>query len=207
MAFAEQPELFPVLRAAGCLRHEIGNCLGPCAAACSRADYAASVRAAVAFLGGRDPSPLETLERDMAAASAALQFERAAALRDRLGPLQWLSERLRRVRECARPSFVYPVAGHDGTEVWYLVCRGRVCAALPAPHDEETRRRAAEGIAQVYGRETPAGPPDLEEIDGVLLVAAWFRRHAGEQRRTLEPAAALAACRAGGSSAIAHLQP
>src|SRR5262249_32652426 len=39
MVFAEQKELFPVLRAAGCLRHEIGTCLGPCAAACTQAAY------------------------------------------------------------------------------------------------------------------------------------------------------------------------
>ena len=44
MVFADQAELFPVLRAAGCLRLEIGTCLGPCAAACSRDEYRAQVR-------------------------------------------------------------------------------------------------------------------------------------------------------------------
>jgi excinuclease ABC subunit C len=196
MAFAEEQELFPMLRAAGCLRHEIGNCLGPCAAACSRADYAAGVRAAVAFLRGDDSSPLEMLERDMRAASAALQFERAAALRDRLEPLRWLSDRLRRMRECARPSLVYPVAGIDGSETWYLVCRGRVCAALPAPHDDATKQLAAERIEQVYGKGTPPGPAALEEMDGVLLVAAWFRKHAEERQRAVELEEALRRCRA-----------
>jgi excinuclease ABC subunit C len=200
MAFAEQQELFPVLRAAGCLRHEIGNCLGPCAAACSRADYAANVRAAVAFLRGEDSSPLEILERDMAAASAALQFERAAALRDRVEPLRWLSDHLRRMREHTRPSLVYPVSGIDGSETWYLMWRGRVCAALPAPHDGVARQFAVEKMEQVYGKGAPSGPPDLEEMDGVLLVAAWFRKHPAERQRTLEPAAALALC--GGKAAL-----
>ncbi len=195
MAFAEEPELFPMLRAAGCLRHEIGNCLGPCASACSRADYAGSVRAAVAFLRGSDSSPLEMLEREMTAASAALQFERAAALRDRLEPLRWLSEHLRQVRERPRPSLVYPVSGIDGSQTWYLIDRGQVCAALPAPCDGESRRLAAERIEEVFARKAPPGPPDLEEMDGVLLVAAWFRRYADERQRALEPAAALALCR------------
>jgi excinuclease ABC subunit C len=186
MVFADQQELFPVLLAPGCLRHDIGNCLGPCAAACSRADYAGYVRAAVAFLEGKDSSPLETLERDMTAASAALQYERAAALRDRLDPLRWLSDHLRRVREAARPSFVYPVG-----EVWYLIHGGTVRAALPVPRDDAGRRAAAAVLQDVYSKEIPAGPPTLEEIDGVLLVASWFRRHAAERQRTLESAAAL----------------
>jgi excinuclease ABC subunit C len=186
MVFADQQELFPMLLAPGCLRHDIGNCLGPCAAACSQIDYAGYVRAAVAFLEGKDSSPLEMLERDMTAAAAALQYERAAALRDRLDPLRWLSDHLGQVREAARPSFVYPVG-----EVLYLIHGGTVRAALPAPHDDAGRRVAAAVLQAVYGKEIPAGPPTLEEIDGVLLVASWFRRHAAERQRTLDPAAAL----------------
>src|SRR5262249_52553803 len=83
VVFADQEELFPVVRAAGCLRFEIGTCLGPCAAACSRAAYGAQVHAARAFLEGTDQSLLEVLERDMTAAAAAEAFERAAALRDK----------------------------------------------------------------------------------------------------------------------------
>jgi hypothetical protein len=54
MRFADQNELFPVSYTAGCLRHEIGRCLAPCAAACSQADYAFHVSAAGDFLEGRD---------------------------------------------------------------------------------------------------------------------------------------------------------
>jgi excinuclease ABC subunit C len=191
MAFADDQELFPVLRAAGCLRHEIGSCLGPCAGACTRADYAGAVRAAIAFLEGRDTSPLEMLERDMKAASAVLDYERAAVLRDRLEVLRWLSERLAHLRACRLRSFVYPVTGHDGAQVWYLIRHGRVCAALPAPQEEQARRAAAAVLQEVYGKDTPPGPPTLEEIDGVLLVASWFGRHKDERLRTLEPTAAL----------------
>src|SRR5439155_12043903 len=35
MHFADQANLFAEEFAAGCLRHELGTCLGPCAAACS----------------------------------------------------------------------------------------------------------------------------------------------------------------------------
>src|SRR5205085_2560216 len=115
MVFADQGEFFPEPRAAGCIRHEIGTCLGPCAAACTRAAYAGRVGAARAFLEGTDAALLAALGRDMAAAAAALAFERAAALRDRLQSLQWLHEHLERLRRLrAGQSFIYPVGGPEG---------------------------------------------------------------------------------------------
>ncbi len=197
MTFADQPELFHLPLTPGCIRHEIGNCLGPCAAACTRADYAASVQAVLAFLRGDDNSPLRMLEREMTAASAALAFERAAALRDKLDSLTWLSERLRRVREASQHSFVYRVRGHDDVEMWYLIHGGRVCAVVPAPKDEPSRREASKRLREVYGRpSSAAGPPSPREIDSVLLVTAWFRRHKEERRNILNPAVARerAAC-------------
>jgi excinuclease ABC subunit C len=196
MVFADQQELFPVLRAAGCIRHEIGTCLGPCAAACTRSAYADQVKAARAFLEGSNLSPLEELERAMADAAAALAFERAAMLRDRLEALRWLRDqldRLRRARE--QHSFVYPVRADDGTELWYLIHQGRVLAAVPAPHDAATKRAAAAAVEAVYLRRGAALWPAAGEVDAVLLVAAWFRKHRAERERTLTPQQALAVCR------------
>ena len=102
MIFADQGELFPQPCAAGCIRYEIGTCLGPCAAVCTRTAYAERVAAVCAFLEGKDTSLLAGLERDMAAASAELAFERAAALRDRWQALQWLHVHLTRLRQLAR---------------------------------------------------------------------------------------------------------
>jgi len=193
MTFADQPELFALPLAAGCIRHEIGNCLGPCAAACSRDDYAANVQGVLSFLRGEDASPLSAIEREMVAASVSLAFERAAALRDKLDSMTWLRDNLRRVREASRHSFVYPVRGHEQTELWYLIHGGRVCAILPAPRDNVSRREAARLLNSVYRREgSTAGAPEMGEIDGVLLVASWFRRRKEEHPRILKPAAALA---------------
>jgi excinuclease ABC subunit C len=195
MVFAEQGELFPVVRTPGCIRHEIGCCLGPCAAICTRAEYAVNVRAARAFLEGADAAPVETTERDMAAASAALEFERAAALRDKLDALRWLSEHLERLRRAAADSFVYPVRGYNGAETWYLIHRGRAMAALPAPRDPDSRQTVAAALEAVYSLACDvSGLPTPEEIDGVWLVSAWFRRFPDERRRTLEQDAARAAC-------------
>lgn len=189
MTFADQPELFALPLTPGCIRHEIGTCLGPCAAVCSREEYAAQVRAVLSFLRGEEDAPLTAIEREMSAASASLEFERAAALRDKLETLTWLCDQLRRVREASRHSFVYPVRGHEETELWYLIRGGRVGAVVPAPQDEASWCAAAKMLEAVYaGAEKTAGPPGLSEIDCVLLVDSWFRRHPEEQQRTIAPA-------------------
>ena len=203
MVFADQTELFPVLRAAGCIRHEIGTCLGPCAGACTSAAYRDRVRAARAFLAGSDASAVEQLAQDMAAASAALAFERAAALRDKLDPLRWLQNQLDRLRQAREThSFVYAVPGFQGRNLWYLIRQGRVEAVVAAPVRPADRRRAAAALEAVYlGRRRVGGRGHAAEVEVVLLVASWFRRHRGERARTMTPREALA--RLGGSPASA----
>jgi excinuclease ABC subunit C len=189
MVFADQSELFPVLRTAGCLRLEIGHCTGPCAAACTSAAYGEQVQAAVAFLRGEDLSPLEILEGEMNTASAVTQFERAAALRDRFEALGWLSACLCRVREAVTHSFVYRARGHDHREWWYVIHQGRVRAVVPAPRSADGRARVDELLAAAYRPGRVAGLPGPDEIDMVLLVDAWFRRYPEELARTLMPEA------------------
>ena len=70
-----------------CLQYQIKRCSGPCVERISREDYAASVKDAQRFLSGRSTEVQETLAAQMAAASDAMEFEQAAALRDRIRAL------------------------------------------------------------------------------------------------------------------------
>jgi excinuclease ABC subunit C len=195
MVFAEQGELFPLPLTAGCLRHEIGTCLGPCAAACTRADYAAQVAAARAFLAGTDKGLLKRLQREMRAAAEELAFERAATLRDKLQALRWLHEQLEALREArAHGSFVYPVDGHDGSRYWYLVRGGWTVTAVAAPADADGRARAKALLEEVYRPGHALGAERADRVEGVLLVAGWFGRYPAERGRLLAPAEAIARC-------------
>ena len=70
-----------------CLQYQIKRCSGPCCGLVSREDYRASVRDAQAFLSGRTKGIQEALAAEMAKASEAMEFERAAAMRDRIKAL------------------------------------------------------------------------------------------------------------------------
>ncbi len=196
MNFADQRELFPMTLVPGCLRHDIGQCLAPCAAACSRDEYRIKVRGALAFLDGRDLNLLPDLERDMTDAGAAMAYERAAALRDKLAVLKWLDTLLQRMRDASNQSFVYAPTAHDGQQRWYLIDQGRVKAVTACPTDATSRARAAMTLTALYGkRHARTPPPTVSEIDEILLVSAWFRRHPPEKERTITPEHALSLVR------------
>ncbi len=70
-----------------CLLHQIKRCSAPCTGLISESDYAASVADAERFLSGRSTEMQEQLAAEMQTASDAMEFERAAALRDRIRAL------------------------------------------------------------------------------------------------------------------------
>ncbi|TCM83504.1 excinuclease ABC subunit C [Rhodovulum steppense] len=70
-----------------CLLFQIKRCSAPCVGRISAAEYARAVRDAERFLQGRTTGVQEALAAEMAAASDAMEFERAAALRDRIRAL------------------------------------------------------------------------------------------------------------------------
>ncbi len=67
-----------------CLLYQIKRCSAPCVGKISKEDYAASVKDAERFLRGKSTDVQAKLARDMQDASEAMEFERAAALRDRI---------------------------------------------------------------------------------------------------------------------------
>ncbi|MBZ0128956.1 MAG: excinuclease ABC subunit UvrC [Rhodobacteraceae bacterium] len=70
-----------------CLLFQIARCSAPCVGRISAEDYAALVGDATKFLTGKSTKIQADLAARMAEASAALEFERAAALRDRIRAL------------------------------------------------------------------------------------------------------------------------
>ena len=70
-----------------CLLYQIKRCSAPCTGEISPPAYDELVREAKAFLSGKSRAVKEDLAREMDRAAEALDFERAAVLRDRLAAL------------------------------------------------------------------------------------------------------------------------
>jgi len=70
-----------------CLLHQIKRCSAPCVGLVGEDDYAGAVFDAARFLSGKTTKVQEGLACAMQAASEAMEFERAAGLRDRIRAL------------------------------------------------------------------------------------------------------------------------
>src|SRR5262249_22805523 len=157
----------PANRTPGCIRYEIGTCMGPCIGACTGQRYNRRVHAAKAFLAGTNTSILAELQTRMEEASAYLDFERAALLRDKLESLRCLHEqldRLRRLRD--HEPFIYRVA-HQVGEVGYLIEGGRVLAVARISPDSPAKNWDA--LLKKRGSKDRALPENPDEL---LLLAA-----------------------------------
>ena len=71
-------------RSRPCLQYQIKRCSGPCVGLVSEADYAKDVKHTIEFLEGKTGEVIEDLAARMERAAEALEFERAALLRDQI---------------------------------------------------------------------------------------------------------------------------
>ncbi|MEO7854332.1 MAG: excinuclease ABC subunit UvrC, partial [Rubrivivax sp.] len=74
-------------RSRPCLLHQIRRCSGPCVGLIAQDDYALDVRNAERFLLGEPQQVIDELQRQMSTAAEALNYEKAAEWRDRIGAL------------------------------------------------------------------------------------------------------------------------
>jgi excinuclease ABC subunit C len=114
----------------------------------------------------------------MEEASETMQFERAAAFRDKLQRLEVLREQFGRLRFALDTlSFVYTVPGFEKDDRVYLVKRGVVRAEMPKPRSKAQRRQLQQLVDSIFGRSesAPAAVP-THEIEELLLLSSWFRR-------------------------------
>ena len=92
-----------------CLDYHIGRCKAPCVGLQSLAEYRAMIDEVVDFLDGRTDDVVRRVRQRMEEAAEALDFERAAELRDAVTRLQRLEE----------PTVVMEVEGGDRDVVGY----------------------------------------------------------------------------------------
>lgn len=76
-----------------CLDYYIKRCIAPCTAYCTEEEYAEVIAQIILFLEGKSGDVLDRLRGGMEAAAGALDYERAAMLRDQMRAIERTVER------------------------------------------------------------------------------------------------------------------
>jgi len=80
-------------RSRPCLQYQIKRCTAPCVDLVSQTEYAKEVAHVLLFLEGKSHELINELAKEMDQASAQLEFERAAKIRDQIASLRRIQEK------------------------------------------------------------------------------------------------------------------
>ena len=184
--FRDQMDLFDMQYRPGCLRLETETCIGPCAAACTRADYAAAVAAAESFMDGFNHEPLAATEDAFERAMTHQQYELAARFHATIKSLRYIDRKLALLAAARRThTFVYDVAGYDGRRRWYFIRHGEVADVITAPKNKMQHRQ----IKSKLNRWKKSASRTIARGEGeyphtLSVVAPWFRKHKSQLDQT-----------------------
>ena len=177
--FAEQLELFEMEHRPGCLRFEVGTCVGPCAAGCTRSEYDEYVSAAESFLDGFNHEPLITMREQREQAKANRQYELAGRTHETIKSLEYVDRKLVMLaRARRRYTFIYAVPGYDGCGAWYLIHCGEIAGVVAAPRNSseyESLRVKIGHWSKVTSKRLARGHGEHPQT--LQLIASWFRKH------------------------------
>src|SRR6188472_2083393 len=180
-----------------CLDYYIKRCQAPCVGYIDRDEYRRNIEAIAGFLSGRYRDVERDLERKMAEASAAEEFERAAVYRDRLAAVRSLMERRSVAGEALRTADLVAVAveGRDANAQVFQVRDGvlaeRQSFYLANEGERDEGEVTEEFLAQYYSA-VPAIPrlvvvgPAVRDRAPLLAEALSARRQGPVEVRVAE---------------------
>ncbi len=193
-----------------CLYHQLRQCLAPCVGLADRERYAELVRQTELFLSGKSRSLAKTLRAEMLAASEALQFERAAVLRDQLAAIeQTLESQAAVLHDALDRDVIAVVPTSEGLGVGMLFLRAGLMLEQKTEHWDglgaaEAPESLESFLAQFYSddRLIPARVVVSETLSSHSLAEILAERRGGpvrlgtprgdDERRLLEMARDLA---------------
>ncbi len=184
----------PQFRDRPCLNYSIGRCLAPCQGLVSQEDYREVVRKVEAFLSGRHRELVREIEAAMRVASAALDFEKAAALRDQVQAIAKLMEQQKVDADSDADQDVIGLASDEASVAVQVfeIREGRLTGRR-----EHELARAGSAISDVLGAFMGQFYSDAETVPAEIvlreppldadLLAEWLASRRGSKVRITVP--------------------
>jgi excinuclease ABC subunit C len=179
-----------------CLNYHIKRCLAPCAGKVTRADYRKMIGTIIRLLSGRRDRLIRDMEKEMGEASASLQFERAARLRDQISGIREVIFRHQfQVNAVDNNNLIaiYPSKETDSVELFFIR-KGKLAdqkkMSLSAQSDDGLLEAIMADIEGIFFNRrdtacrvpTPTRQPISKlEADAMNIISRWLYRHRDDQ--------------------------
>ncbi|MBA3779573.1 MAG: excinuclease ABC subunit UvrC [Chloroflexi bacterium] len=167
-----------------CLLYHIKRCQGPCIEAIDKESYRRDIEQVMLFLEGRQETVARALRKEMEAASNALDFERAAATRDKVRAIERTmeSQKMAAFARTEQDLLGFARSGSEGAVQLFAVREGKIVArdvfVLENVRDVSDGEALAAFVKQYYLTAgsvpprvlVPAALPEQADLEGFLAV-------------------------------------
>jgi len=177
-----------------CVEYQIKRCCAPCVGLIDGESYRKLVMESINFLEGREKKLVRQLKAKMEQAANALNFEEAAALRDRMAAVQETIQKQVIASHLSKDQDVWGIHEEGGrTQVCILHVRGgkllgkRSFSLDTVPISPE---EMLSSLIRQYYDEKPSVPPWIlvpMNLDDQVVVEEWLREKRGGRVRIYAP--------------------
>jgi len=170
-----------------CLDYYIHHCLGPCVGIASQPEYAKVIKQVILFLEGKQGRVVKGLENQMEKAAEALDFEKAALLRDQIQAIDRVIEGQKIAATVRGEQDVIAFANDKDracVQVFFIRSGkliGRESFVLQGTTSEEPKQIMSSFIKQYYGS-APYVPPLIllqHPVEDKASIENWLRSKRG----------------------------
>ncbi|MBW4436532.1 MAG: excinuclease ABC subunit UvrC [Pleurocapsa minor GSE-CHR-MK-17-07R] len=179
--------------ARACLFHDIKLCNAPCIGAVNQSQYRDMISELMDVLGGKSEAVVARLSNEMNSAAESLDFERAAAVRDQLKAIEYITRQHKAVTGDLSDRDVIAIARDKGdTLVQILFVRngkliGSDSRALDGT-EGESDSEILEAFLKRFYSETAEVPSEVilpQNIEEVRIIERWLRDRRSGKRVTI----------------------
>jgi excinuclease ABC subunit C len=165
-----------------CLFMDIGLCNAPCTGQVNREKYREMIKELMDVLGGRSEEVVGRLMQEMNAASEALNFERAAILRDQLKAIEYITQHHLAVSPKMTDHDVIALARENNDAVVQILfirngkLIGSASRRLDNADDEPDEKVLSQFITQFYGKmdEVPRELILPSQVEEARIIERWL---------------------------------
>jgi excinuclease ABC subunit C len=170
-----------------CLYYHIGRCAAPCIGVVNQEEYRSIINGLCDFLDGNTDPVVERLQSEMEVAAEALDFERAAALRDQIKAIDQIVEKQKVISNAKVDEDVIAFARSDGdacVQVFFIrggKLMGRKYFLLEGVDEENDETIMTSFIKQFYSDidDVPSEILLPQAVDELMIIRDWLKNKRG----------------------------